>query len=1208
MSEERFSSMDEGSLRKLLEVTLDLAERKEIRTAIRELRKKELERCEEALASKRFRSERSNEQENKENQPGVEREEQQQRALHSLEGRLQEIHDVEELTALLRGSSEYEERKLIRAAIRKVRNDEIEAAALGKMLIRRGSDRDNGTLLRKAQETIDLAPSLARESEDLEERQKIKAQIHELRAAQNGGSHLAGVKEASPDVLLLLRTPSMDQSSSSSTSSSSSSEPLNKLQCQTPARSSVSSETELEEQPLNSRNEVFLEPAEQSSDSEKETLSNICAPTQRQNSRVDQKTMPVFSDKADNHINSRLRADNRDSFLEETASRTCTETDGQVQLSPFRRVNSVRDRVKKFTEEPSGAPPSLGYRFSSMRGERVPAKGRLVQQSLFSAGQQNGEENIQKAAVDERPAVKAGLSHTSSGPFSSRVAESGTVGMQGANRIQTFKFPSIPELKKSRSTSLKGSSSHSSAELCMSSGEVSRKHPQSQGSFILKQRGGRSQADQLKGPHPTTEGERPAENTDGTITVSEEQGSLQPSTPHICTSATSAQEEKQDPDMKTLLTIEIKNGRNQTTSSRVVGQPGNQRAELTLGLTASPFRVGGGISTSSVSTGSGISTSSVGTGSGISTSSIGSNSGIHADSRTNTDSSISMDSRTNAHRVISTSTISTDSKTNTSSGITTRSTVSKEISSGGLSDALGQTSCLDLPSISTPSNSATFLSVFLLHCVQNKLCPCCACVTMPSAGNEELDNQQTEPAQEPRQELQQFQRQVSQQLQEIAMMVDPLTAAVNDLKEENLQLQMEQERLAQQVEELTQSLGTQEPCDSVPHPPKFSSTRRSSSVHLSRSSSLVEPEVPQQPSQQVEVFLPSTTDKVEPETKTKLTAQELSAIEEEEVLDKMLDKTTDFDERRMIRTAMRELRQRKREQREKEREQRQQEIKNKEREARMARSTETSVRQSETTKNGSAVSTITKTQRLVQSNDGSKTSRTTTVEASYMKRSENGGTIVQTKSSFSATSKKVGSIFDREDEGLSRASSLTAMERRQADRKKELMKAQSLPKTPTSQARKAMIEKLEKDSGGSPSSPAFAKVSTPRTAAFGVPNAHSIKQMLLDWCKAKTRGYEHVNIQNFSSSWSDGMAFCALVHNFFPEAFDYNQLAPQNRRKNFDLAFSAAEVLVDCVPLVEVEDMMIMGKRPDPKCVFTYVQSLYNHLRRHEMRLRKSEL
>lgn len=52
---------------------------------------------------------------------------------------------------------------------------------------------------------------------------------------------------------------------------------------------------------------------------------------------------------------------------------------------------------------------------------------------------------------------------------------------------------------------------------------------------------------------------------------------------------------------------------------------------------------------------------------------------------------------------------------------------------------------------------------------------------------------------------------------------------------------------------------------------------------------------------------------------------------------------------------------------------------------------------------------------------------------------------------------------------------------------------------------------------------------------------------------------QHVDIQNFSSSWSDGMAFCALVHNFFPEAFDYSQLTPQNRRHNFEVAFSSAE-------------------------------------------------
>ncbi|XP_053814966.1 smoothelin isoform X1 [Vidua chalybeata] len=404
--------------------------------------------------------------------------------------------------------------------------------------------------------------------------------------------------------------------------------------------------------------------------------------------------------------------------------------------------------------------------------------------------------------------------------------------------------------------------------------------------------------------------------------------------------------------------------------------------------------------------------------------------------------------------------------------------------------------------------------------------------------------------------------------------------------------------------------GTEEPSGPVAHPPTFSSMRQQSTLHLSRSNSSMEPEVvEQQKSPRREPQLPNGMEKAqvkEVERRSKLNVEELSKIEDEDVLDKMLDRTTDFEERRLIRNAMRELRQRKREQREKERDQRLQEARSQSVTGRAGRSTETTTTQSTQSADGSACSTVTKTERLVQSSDGTKTSRTTTMESSYVKRSDNGNsTFVQTKSSYSSSSKKTGSIFDREDESASRQSSLAALERRQVEKKKELMKAQSLPKTSASQARKAMMEKLQKEGGSS--NPAASQTAVQRSSSFGVPNANSIKQMLLDWCRAKTRGYEHVDIQNFSSSWSDGMAFCALVHNFFPDAFDYSKLTPQNRRQNFEVAFSSAETLVDCVPLVEVEDMMIMGKKPDAKCVFTYVQSLYNHLRRHELRMRQKE-
>ncbi|KAK0153762.1 Smoothelin-like protein 2 [Merluccius polli] len=102
----------------------------------------------------------------------------------------------------------------------------------------------------------------------------------------------------------------------------------------------------------------------------------------------------------------------------------------------------------------------------------------------------------------------------------------------------------------------------------------------------------------------------------------------------------------------------------------------------------------------------------------------------------------------------------------------------------------------------------------------------------------------------------------------------------------------------------------------------------------------------------------------------------------------------------------------------------------------------------------------------------------------------------------------------------------------------------------------------------------------------------SIKQKMIQWCRNKTRNYEGINIENFSSSWCDGLAFCALIHRYFPDAFDYSSLKAEERRKNFTLAFSTAESLADCYPLLEVNDMILMGDRPDPMCVFTYVQAL----------------
>ncbi|XP_058161397.1 smoothelin-like protein 1 [Dasypus novemcinctus] len=147
--------------------------------------------------------------------------------------------------------------------------------------------------------------------------------------------------------------------------------------------------------------------------------------------------------------------------------------------------------------------------------------------------------------------------------------------------------------------------------------------------------------------------------------------------------------------------------------------------------------------------------------------------------------------------------------------------------------------------------------------------------------------------------------------------------------------------------------------------------------------------------------------------------------------------------------------------------------------------------------------------------------------------------------------------------------------------------APTRPRGPRAQNRKAIMDKF----GGAASGPT-ALFRNPKAAGAAV---GGVKNMLLEWCRAMTRNYEHVDIQNFSSSWGSGMAFCALIHKFFPDAFDYAELDPKQRRHNFTLAFSTAEKMADCAQLLEVDDMVRLAV-PDSKCVYTYIQELYRSL------------
>ncbi|XP_074149555.1 smoothelin isoform X1 [Sminthopsis crassicaudata] len=1002
MADEGLAGLDEGALRKLLEVTLDLAERRRIRSAIRELQRQELERDEGALASKRFRAERL---ENKENWLHSQQQEEEQRvALALLSGKLESISDVEELTTLLRAAGEYEERKLIRAAIRRVRAQEIEAATLAGRLTSAHEDEGRAARRRARQE--------AREREQQAEQAQSQAQTGQWQEA----APRPELDDMASGPLLLLDAlgptppgpPTPPSTPSSSEPARCPAEAGSEEAGERPPRSSPEEEPDPGSPPrASSPEEPQPLPAPPSPrpcpDQPQEHTSVQLLGSHAQSGEVGQDQREQVAERVAGTPDQKKAVPS----LQKPSPRSCQRSlslltprrarapdfpkASPTGPSPFQRTSSVRDRVRKFTSSEAPSPP----------GAQTPQQ----QQRRLGSGDR-----------------------TAPGPP--------RAGLTGGGRGEpgpSFSSSASPVLARIAGSGARTSSWHGEP-LIVRVGAGDR--PKEEGP------GGRS---------PATSQGRPLENGERGPPADSEEPSTARQAPHSRAAG--------DASMKTTFTIEIKDGRGQPVSSRVLGPAGSQRAELTLGLPGTPVHFSGN------STG-------VGTISHVSTPRI--------ISHVSTPRTVS---HVGTPRIIS--------------HVSTPRTISHVGTPG---------------TVSTPKTINHFSTPGTVSHVSNP--------------------------------------------------------------------------------------GTATRVGSTPH---VTSVGRFSKMDAETAA---EPPV----GAELEADVANGGEKGRPvkepgpQPQGKLRPEDLAAIEDEDVLDKMLDQTMDFEERRLIRAALRDLRQKKRDQRDREREQRLQEAR-----ARPSAS-ETTTQQSQKSADGSAVRTVTKTERLVQSSDGSRTSRTTTVESSFVKRSENGGsrTVVQTKS-FSSSSKKMGSIFDREDETPSRAGSLAALERRQAEKKKELMKAQSLPKTSASQARKAMIEKLEKEGGGG-GGPAGPRVAVQRSSSFGVPNANSIKQMLLDWCRAKTRGYEHVDIQNFSSSWSDGMAFCALVHNFFPEAFDYGQLSPQNRRHNFEVAFSSAEVLVDCVPLVDVEDMMIMGKKPDPKCVFTYVQSLYNHLRRHELRLRQKQL
>ncbi|XP_039624956.1 uncharacterized protein ehbp1l1b isoform X2 [Polypterus senegalus] len=157
-------------------------------------------------------------------------------------------------------------------------------------------------------------------------------------------------------------------------------------------------------------------------------------------------------------------------------------------------------------------------------------------------------------------------------------------------------------------------------------------------------------------------------------------------------------------------------------------------------------------------------------------------------------------------------------------------------------------------------------------------------------------------------------------------------------------------------------------------------------------------------------------------------------------------------------------------------------------------------------------------------------------------------------------------------------------------KKKLLSPIKTIDITPEKSVSKQKPEALEKQEQ-SPQSESSSPLPSPGLV--------SSSQSLLEWCQEVTKGYRAVRITNFTTSWRNGLAFCAILHHFHPEKIDYDSLDSYDIKNNNKKAFDGFASL-GISRLLEPADMVLLSV-PDKLIVMTYLCQIRAHFTGQEL-------